>query len=90
MNTTTRRNLRPPEIARRYGVNIRKVLAWIRTGELVALDLSSRTSSRPRYSVTPEALEAFEKSRRVVPDGGESTTQRLRRRARTNGVKEFV
>jgi len=86
--TAQRRNLTPPEIARRYGVATAKVIAWIRTGELAALNLAHRGCVRPRYSITPDALEQFEASRRVVPDGGESTTQRLRRRAA--GIKEFV
>lgn len=76
-----RRNLTPPVIARQYGVATAKVIAWIRQGELVALNLAHRGCSRPRYSVTPEALEQFERNRQVVPDNCESTTQKLRRRA---------
>ena len=83
-----RRNLTPPAIARRYGVATAKVTDWIRTGELAALNLARRGCTRPRYSITPEALEQFEQARAVVPDGGLSTTQRLRRRA-APGVKEF-
>ena len=71
--TPIRRNLTPPEIARQYGLATTKVLLWIRTGELVALNLANRGCVRPRYSITPAALEAFEKSRRVVPDGGHPT-----------------
>jgi hypothetical protein len=85
---THRRNLTPPDIARQYGVATSKVIAWIRQGELVALNLAHRGCKRPRYSVTPEALEQFERNRQVVPDGGESTTQMLRRRA-TEGVKDY-
>jgi len=87
---TARRNLTPPQIASRYGVATSKVIHWIVTGELAALNFARRGCIRPRYSVTPEALAAFEEARRVVPDGGLSTTQRLRRRAQQNGVKQFV
>jgi hypothetical protein len=83
------RNLTPPELARQYRVANKKVLAWIRNGELVAINLANRGCTRARYSIPPEAIEAFEEARRVIPDGGLSTTQRLRRRAAT-GIKEFV
>jgi len=87
--TTRRRNLTPPEIAKLYGVSTAKVITWIRTGELAALNLANRGCSRPRYSVAPTALTDFEQSRAVIPDGGESTTQRLRRRISQNEVKDF-
>ncbi len=76
-----RRNLTPPKIASQYGVATSKVLDWIRSGELVALNLANRNCQRPRYSITPEALDQFERNRQVIPDGGESTTRKLRRRA---------
>ena len=87
--TVRRRNLTPPEVAKRYGVATTKVLLWIRTGELAALNFANRGCTRPRYSITPEAIAAFEESRRVIPDGGISTTQRLKRRA-AQGVKQYV
>jgi hypothetical protein len=85
--TSQPRNQTPPEIARRYGVATSKVIDWIRSGELVALNLARRGCTRPRYSITPESLEQFERARRVIPDGGETTTRRLRRQA--SNVKEF-
>lgn len=83
-----RRNLTPPDIAKLYGVATAKVIGWIRTGELKAMNLANRGCTRPRYSVTPDALEQFEQSRQVIPDGGASTTKRLRRQAQT-GVREY-
>jgi hypothetical protein len=80
-------NQTPPKIARRYGVATSKVIDWIRTGDLPALNLARRECLRPRYSVTPEALQQFEQSRAVIPDGGESTTRRLRRQP--SNVKDF-
>ena len=64
--------------ARRYGVATAKVISWIRQGELAALNLANCTCTRPRFSVTPEALEQFERSRLVVPESVPST--RVRRR----------
>ncbi len=89
MATSVRRNFTPPEVAKRYGVATAKVLLWIRQGELLALNLANRGCVRPRYSISLEALEQFEAARRVVPDGGLSTTQHLRRRA-TAGVNRFI
>lgn len=73
-----RRNSTPPEVAHRYGVATAKVINWIRTGELEALNLANRGCHRPRYSITPEALESFERSRQVIPT---APIKRLRRRS---------
>ncbi len=83
----TKRNMTPPEVARMLGVSSAKVILWIRQGELRALNLANRGCIRPRYSVSPDAIAAFERTRQVVPDGGESTTRKLRRQAA--GPKEF-
>jgi hypothetical protein len=63
-------------------------LHFIRTGELRAINLAASRSNRPRYVIDRDDLAAFERARAVVPDAGESTTRRLRRRAAGN-VKEF-
>ena len=89
VESPARRNLTPPRVAKRFGVATAKVIGWIRTGELKALNLANRGCVRPRYSVTPEALEDFERARQVVPDGGESTTKRLRRLTKQKGIKDF-
>jgi len=77
-----------PQLARLWGISTNKIFAFIRSGELRAINLASRTATRPRYSIDKTDIDAFEKSRQVVPDGGESTTKRLRRRASGN-VREF-
>lgn len=83
-----RRNFTPPEIAEEFGVATAKVIGWIRAGELVAINLANRGCVRPRYSITPEAIEQFKAGRQVVPDGGLSATQRLRRKA-APGTREY-
>lgn len=87
--TGRKRNQTPPEVARDFGVANAKALKWIRDGELLALNLANRGCVRARYSIPPEAIEAFKAARRVVPDGGLSTTQRLRQRAVAD-IKQFV
>ena len=86
---TVRRKFTPPQLAKQWGVATTKVIAFIRTGELPATNLANRGCTRPRYAIDVADVEAFETARRVVPDGGLSTTQRLRRRAAA-GIKEFV
>jgi hypothetical protein len=83
-----RRNLTPPDIAKQLGVATGKVLGWIRTGELKALNLANRGCRRPRYSVSPEALEEFERARAVVPNCDAGKKRRLRRQNKS-AVKNY-
>jgi hypothetical protein len=57
----------PPAIAKRYGITTGKVIDFIEAGEIEAVNLARRGCTRPRYHVSPEALEKFERSRLVVP-----------------------
>lgn len=58
--------LTPPVIARRYAVNVGKVLAWIASGELAAVNVGDG-AKRPRWRITPEALADFERRRAAQP-----------------------
>ena len=80
------RNLTPPIIAERLGVATAKVIGWIRSGELKAINVANRGCSKPRFSISPDALEDFERAREVIPTGDKVPC--LRRKA-TAGVKEF-
>jgi transposase len=51
------------EVARRFRVGRDRVREWIVRGELEALDTADPHTGRPRYVVTAEALERFERSR---------------------------
>ena len=70
------------------GVADAKILAWIRSGELRAVNLARSRNGRPRYAIDVADIEAFERSREVVPLGSGNATRRLRRRADGN-VKQF-
>ncbi len=83
-----RRKRTPPQIAKLWGCSIKKVVWFIRSGQLRAVNLASNPTGRPRYVIDLADIEAFEIARQVVPDGGASTTRKLRRRA-AKGVKEF-
>jgi len=58
--------LTPPEIARLYRVSPGKVLQWIRTGQLAAINVATTTKGRPRYLVAPDALSEFEEGRKAL------------------------
>lgn len=53
----------PPEIARERGIRVSKVLLWIATGELEAVNFASRPGRRPRWRVRAESLTVFERNR---------------------------
>lgn len=74
------RYLTPPEIARMWGTSVKKVLAFIDSQELPAIDLATNRGSRPRWKVTPEALSQFELSRRSLPAQPRTATRRRKKR----------
>jgi hypothetical protein len=53
----------PPQLARQWGISPDKVLAWIRSGELRAVKISTNRGSRPRYLIDAKEIEAFEARR---------------------------
>ncbi|MFV1968387.1 MAG: helix-turn-helix domain-containing protein, partial [Pirellulaceae bacterium] len=69
----TRTKLTPPELASRWGISPEKVVAWVRSGELRAIDASTRRGGRPRYLIDISDVEAFERRRAVAPPPPSST-----------------
>ena len=65
----------PAEYAGRLGVGIHKILAWIKAGELAAVNVASKCSSRPQWRLPPSAIEAFERNRAAQPPA--TKTRRL-------------
>lgn len=64
--------------ARRLGIHPSKVLCWIRSGELRAVNLAETPGGRPRWKILPDALDEFLLSRQSTPP-----TPRRRRRRQT-------
>ncbi len=58
------KTLTPPQVARLLRVRREKIMAWIRTGELRAFNVS--TNFRPRYRIEESELEAFKLRRAAV------------------------
>jgi hypothetical protein len=51
------------EFARRYRVSKSKVLAWIKRGELLGVNMTDRRSQRPRFVIPAAAITEFERAR---------------------------
>ena len=72
--------LRPSDIAMSRGVNVLKVLGWIKAGELRATNYAtSKAGKLPRWRISPADLEAFDQARSAVPSA--PVTRRSRRKA---------
>ena len=84
MRKPERQFLTPPEFAERLGVNADRVRGWIESGQLAAINVGDR--QRPRWRLSPDAIDAFlasraSQSRRITP---------TRRRIRPTDVHTFV
>lgn len=73
--------LTPPQLAQRYGVKVTKVLTWIATGQLRALNVATKVTGRPRWRITPEAIDAFETSRTAQAQPAKASRRRQRQPA---------
>lgn len=74
------------DLCQRFGVREHTVLAWIRSGELKAINVGREPGKKkPRWRVTPEALAAFEAARTATPD----PPKVRRRRRKPDDTVEF-
>jgi excisionase family DNA binding protein len=74
------------EAGERLAVNPEKILGWIKSGELPAINVAQKAGGRPRYRIDSADLAVFEERRRVRV--GKTTAQR-RRRHQQSGIIEF-
>ncbi len=82
--TSGRRYLTPPAVAELLGVDVHKVLIWIKCGQLRAVNVGDGPQ-RPRFRISPADLAAFEAARTVQPP-----MPRIRRRRRQpENIMEF-
>lgn len=64
---STTPSMTPPEIAKARKISVRKVLYWIESGELEAINHATRRSNRPLWKISPDALSRFDRSRSSRP-----------------------
>lgn len=85
MNADSNRAWTVTQVAERYFVKTDIVLAWIKSGDLVAIDVSRNRKTLPRWRITTSALQAFEESRASV-----KPLKRTKRRPRESNDPDFV
>ena len=51
--------LTPPQVSALLGIGHKKILAWVHSAELRAVDLSATRGKRPRWRVSRQALDDF-------------------------------
>jgi hypothetical protein len=75
-----------PQLARQWGLDPHKVITWIRSGELRAINgAKDPNSCRPRFLIDVADIRAFEEAREVIPA---CPPPRARHRRRT--VKQYI
>jgi hypothetical protein len=79
-----RTKLTPPELAKQWGIDVAKVLHWIKIGELRAINAATDRNGRSRYLIDLADLSAFEAARTVQPP-----MPRLRKRRSDSSIIEF-
>jgi len=58
----------PPKFAKTLGVKPEKIIGFIQSGELIAIDVSAKPGvGRPRYRIPPSAIADFIARRTVTP-----------------------
>ena len=79
--------LTPPAVARLWGVSPERVLAWVHSGELPAINAASKPGGpRPRYLIDVEDLNDFQRRRQVIAP---PQPTRRSRRLHDPEVKEY-
>jgi hypothetical protein len=77
--------LTPPQLAEEWSVDCKKVLAFIATGELVAVNFAQRSNERPRWKVSRESIDQFLSRRQSRPPAPRA----IRSRKKAANVVEF-
>ena len=73
-----RKKISVPYLAKEWGVSAAKITAFIKSGELRAMNVATSRDQRPRYLIDRTDIEAFERARQVVPDIGKQIPHKPR------------
>ncbi len=84
------RYLTPPQYADVLVVADEKIIEFINSGELRAVNVATKGSKRPRWRITPEAIAEFEASRSNAPPPPKPKQRRQRRKAEPKGYVHYV
>ena len=79
-------SLTPPQLAKRLGVSPEKVRGWIKSGQLVATDVSKSPVGSPRYRISEDNIREFKKRRKA---GTPTVSPRIRRKKPDDNVTKY-
>lgn len=82
---STREFCTPPELAKRLGIATEKVLGWIKTEDLKAVNVATNLAGRPRWRIAASAVEDFFQARQNLA----TLPKPERRRMPRSGVINF-
>lgn len=78
----------PNQLAKTLGIKADKVLAWIRSGQLVAINVAENPNGqRPRWRIDQDEVTRFLKSRQTKPT---ETAKAIRRRRKNKPARRWV
>lgn len=69
------------DLEERYGVGEHTILAWVKSGELRAVNVARTPGTRPKWRFTAEALAQFEISRE---SGGAPVATKTKRKGKAD------
>lgn len=75
----------PPAVARRLAIKPERVIEFVRSGELAAVNVARRGCRRPRFRISPDALARFEAAR-----SGASPVALPRQRRRAQQTSDYT
>jgi hypothetical protein len=64
--TAIQTGLTPNELGKLFRVSSDKILSWIRSGELGAINTASNRCGRPRFVILPRHIAEFENRRKAA------------------------
>jgi excisionase family DNA binding protein len=73
------------DLCERYAVGEHTVLAWIKSGDLLAVNVGRRIGGKVKWRITADALRAFEQLRAA----SQPTPAPVRRRRRSTETVKF-
>ena len=76
----------PGELAKNLGITQDKVLNWIRSGKLEAIDVSQDQQGRPRYRIDADAIARFKAARQPAPP---PKIERRKKKRSMEGIIQF-
>ena len=80
-----RQKLTPPQLAKLWGLDVIKVVRWIKSGELRAINGATDIRRRPKFLIDKRDIEAFEQARVISGPAPRSP----RRKRSAPGAKEY-